>query len=125
MAECGGRSHKLAHEATANGYFNSQIVPVDVSLNGNGHSEPFIKDEGIRANASYEATAALQPAFNPEHSITAGNSIHISDGAAAVVLLSLVEAQQLGARPAPWIPGQAGGGTNPVLVLARPIPRNA
>src|SRR2546428_10625699 len=125
MDEFGVRSHKLAHEATEKGYLASQIMPIDVPVEGNGHTSLFTKDEGIRANASYEATAALQPAFNPEHSITAGNSIHISDGAAAVVLLSLVEAQQLGARPAPWIPGQAGGGTNPVLVLARPIPRNA
>src|SRR5438445_8421163 len=125
MDEFGVRSHKLAHEATANGYFNSQIVPVDVSLNGNGHSEPFIKDEGIRANASYEATAALQPAFNPEHSITAGNASQISDGAAAVLLMSKEKAQELGLKPRARILAQAVVGTDPVLMLEGPIPGTA
>src|ERR1700730_13079638 len=74
MDEFGVRSHKLAQAATEKGYFKSQIMPIEVSLNGNGHTELFDKDEGIRASASYEATSALQPAFNPEHSITAGNS---------------------------------------------------
>src|SRR5918911_18616 len=88
MDEFGVRSHQLAHEATEKGYLRSQIMPVEVSLDGNGHHEIFDKDEGIRANASYEAAAALQPAFNPEHSITAANSSQISDGAAAVLLMS-------------------------------------
>src|SRR6202165_4357249 len=85
MDEFGVRSHKLAHDATEKGYFKSQIMPVEVSLDGNGHTVLFEMDEGIRANASYEATAALQPAFNPEHSITAGNSSQISDAPAAVL----------------------------------------
>src|ERR1700674_4429672 len=89
MDEFGVRSHKLAHEATDKGYFKSQIMPLEVSVEGNGHHELVNKDEGIRPNASYESTSALQPAFNPEHSITAGNSSQISDGAAAVLLMSL------------------------------------
>src|SRR6202162_4865369 len=76
MDEFGVRSHHLAHEATEQGRFKSQLLEVEVSLNGNGHHEMFSRDEGIRATANYEATAALQPAFNPEHSITAGNSCH-------------------------------------------------
>src|ERR671937_2290660 len=83
MDEFSVESHHRAHEATEKGYFRSQIMPVEIS---NGQTEIFSQDEGIRANAGYEATAALQPAFNPEHSITAGNSSQISDGAAAVVL---------------------------------------
>jgi acetyl-CoA acyltransferase len=117
MDEFGVRSHQLAHEATQKGYFNSQIMPVEVSLNGNGHSEPFSRDEGIRANASSEATSALQPAFNPEHSITAGNSSQISDGAAAVLLMSLEKAKQLGLKPRARIRAQAVVGTDPVLML--------
>src|ERR1700681_1996884 len=81
MDEFGVRSHQLAHEATEKGYFKSQIMPVEVSLDGNGHTDLFSRDEGIRPSATYEATSALQPAFNPEHSITAGNSSQISDGA--------------------------------------------
>src|SRR5467141_1088345 len=65
MDEFGVRSHKLAQAATEKGYFKMQLMPIEVSLNGNGHHELFATDEGIRANANYEATAALQPAFNP------------------------------------------------------------
>src|ERR1700741_2284075 len=72
MDEFSVESHRRAHEATEKGYFTSQIMPVEVPVNG--HSDMFVADEGIRANASYEATAALQPAFNAEHSITAGNA---------------------------------------------------
>jgi acetyl-CoA acyltransferase len=125
MDEFGVRSHKLAHEATERGHFKSQIMPIDVSLNGNGHSELFDKDEGIRANASYETTAALQPAFNPEHSITAGNASQISDGAAAVLLMSLEKAKELGIRPRARIRAQAVVGTDPVLMLEGPIPGTA
>jgi len=125
MDEFGVRSHKLAHEATERGYFKSQIMPVEVSLNGNGHTELFSNDEGIRANASYEATAALQPAFNPEHSITAGNASQISDGAAAVLLMSREKAKELGLKPRARIRAQAVVGTDPVLMLEGPIPGTA
>ena len=125
MDEFGVRSHKLAHEATEKGYFKSQIVPIEVSLNGNGHTELFNRDEGIRASASYEATSALQPAFNPEHSITAGNSSQISDGAAAVLLMSLEKAKQLGLKPRARIRAQVVVGTDPVLMLEGPIPGTA
>jgi acetyl-CoA acyltransferase len=125
MDEFGVRSHHLAHEATEKGHFKSQIMPVEVSANGNGHHEIFNKDEGIRATANYEATAALQPAFNSEHSITAGNSSQISDGAAAVLLMSLEKAKQLGIRPRARIRAQAVVGTDPVLMLEGPIPGTA
>jgi acetyl-CoA acyltransferase len=125
MDEFGVRSHRLAHEATEKGYFKSQIMPVEVSVDGNGHHELFSRDEGIRANAGYEATAALQPAFNPEHSITAGNSSQISDGAAAVLLMSLEKAKQLHLKPRARIRAQAVVGTDPVLMLEGPIPGTA
>src|SRR6266853_6425488 len=125
MDEFGVRSHRLAHEATVNGNFKSQLMPVEISLNGNGHHDLFTQDEGIRPNASYEATAALQPAFNPEHSITAGNSSQISDGAAAVLLMSLDKAKELGLRPRARIRAQAVVGTDPVLMLEGPIPGTA
>src|SRR5437868_527638 len=59
MDEFGVMSHQRAHDATEKGYMRSQIMSVDVPLEGNGHTEMFSKDEGIRANASYEAVAAL------------------------------------------------------------------
>ena len=125
MDEFGVRSHHRAHEATEKGYFKSQLMPVEVSANGNGHVDVFTRDEGIRANANYEATAALQPAFNPEHSITAGNSSQISDGAAAVLLMSLEKAKELGLKPRARIRAQAVVGTDPVLMLEGPIPGTA
>src|ERR1700694_1825793 len=125
MDEFGVRSHQMAFEATAKGNFKSQLLPVDISLNGNGHHDLFTQDEGIRSNASYEATAALQPAFNPEHSITAGNSSQISDGAAAVLLMSLEKAKELGLKPRARIRAQAVVGTDPVLMLEGPIPGTA
>ena len=125
MDEFGVRSHRLANEATEKGHFKSQLMSVEVSLNGNGHHDLFSKDEGIRPNASYEATAALQPAFNPEHSITAGNSSQISDGAAAVLLMSLEKAKELGLKARARIRAQAVVGTDPVLMLEGPIPGTA
>jgi acetyl-CoA acetyltransferase family protein len=125
MDEFSVRSHQHAHEATEKGYLSSQIVPIDVPVEGNGHSEVFSKDEGIRANANYEATAALRPAFNEDHSITAGNSSQISDGSAAVLLMSLEKAKQLGLKPRARIRAQAVVGTDPVLMLEGPIPGTA
>ena len=125
MDEFGVRSHHLAHEASEQGRFKSQLLEVEVSLNGNGHDEMFNRDEGIRATANYERTAALQPAFNPEHSITAGNSSQISDGAAAVLLMSLEKAKELGLKPRARIRAQAVVGTDPVLMLEGPIPGTA
>ncbi|HET9780606.1 MAG TPA: thiolase family protein [Candidatus Dormibacteraeota bacterium] len=122
MDEFSVESHHRAAEATEKGYFRSQIMPVDIS---NGEVAIFEKDEGIRANANYEATAALQPAFNPEHSITAGNSSQISDGAAAVLLMSLEKAKELGVKPRARIRAQAVVGTDPVLMLEGPIPGTA
>jgi acetyl-CoA acyltransferase len=122
MDEFSVESHHRAHEATEKGYMRSQIMPVEIS---NGQTEFFSRDEGIRANANYEATAALQPAFNPEHNITAGNSSQISDGAAAVMLMSLEKAKELGIRPRARIRAMAVMGTDPVLMLEGPIPGTA
>src|SRR5207247_1659307 len=121
---CGSSQQAIhrAHEATERGYFSSQILPVDIS---NGQHEIFSRDEGIRGNATYESTAALAPAFNPEHSITAGNSSQISDGAAAVMLMSLDKAKELGIKPRARIRAQAVVGTDPVLMLEGPIPGTA
>jgi acetyl-CoA acyltransferase len=122
MDEFSVESHHRAAAATEKGYFTSQIVPVDIS---NGQPEMFTRDEGIRAGATYESTAALAPAFNPEHSITAGNSSQISDGAAAVLLMSLERAKELGIKPRARIRAQAVVGTDPVLMLEGPIPGTA
>jgi len=98
-------------------------MPIEVTLDGS--TTVMDTDEGIRPNASYEATAALQPAFNPEHSITAGNSSQITDGSAGVLLMSRERAEALGKRPRARIVAQAVVGTDPILMLEGPIPATA
>ncbi len=119
MDEFSVRSHQLAAAATESGYLRSQIMPIEIS---NGTTEVMDRDEGIRANASYETVSQLQPAFNPEHSITAGNSSQISDGAAAVLLMSREKALELGLRPRARILAQKVVGCDPILMLEGPIP---
>jgi acetyl-CoA acetyltransferase family protein len=123
MDEFSVRSHQLAAEATRNGYLAPMLLPVEVPVNG--HTETMAIDEGIRSNATYEATAALKPAFNPDHAITAGNSSQITDGAAGVLLMSLDRARELGLRPRAKIIAQKVVGCDPVLMLEGPIPGTA
>jgi acetyl-CoA acyltransferase len=123
MDEFGVRSHQRAAEATRKGHLTSQIMPVEVRTNG--HTETVTTDEGIRPNASYEAAAALQPAFSPDHSITAANSSQITDGAAAVLLMSAEKARELGLEPRARIIAQKVVGCDPVLMLEGPIPGTA
>jgi acetyl-CoA acyltransferase len=123
MDEYSVQSHLRAAEATRQGYLASQIMPVEVPLNG--HTEAMTSDEGIRPNARYEAVAALQPAFDPAHSITAGNSSQITDGAAALLLMTPEKARELGLRPRARILAQKVVGTDPVLMLEGPIPGTA
>ncbi len=125
MDEFGVLSHHRAATATEKGWLAAQIMAVEVPVEGNGHAELLTRDEGIRPNASYEAAAALQPAFDPEHSITAANSSQISDGAAAVLLMSSQMARQLGLKARARIAAQAVVGTDPVLMLEGPIPGTA
>jgi len=125
MDEFAVRSHQRAAHATDSGYLQSQIMPIDVPVPGNGHTEVFDKDEGIRRSANYESTSALQPAFNPEHTITAGNSSQITDGASAILIMSREKARELGLRPRARILAQAVVGCDPVLMLEGPIPATA
>ncbi len=124
MDEFSVQSHLKAAAASDQGYLQSQIMPVEIPANGHA-AEVMTRDEGIRGNASYEAVAALQPAFNPEHSITAGNSSQITDGAAAVLLMSKEKAAELGLKPRARIAAQAVVGCDPVLMLEGPIPGTA
>jgi acetyl-CoA acetyltransferase family protein len=123
MDEFSVESHRRAAEATEKGYLRSQIMPVEVGVNS--HTEVVDRDEGIRFNASYQATSKLPPAFNPEHTITAGNSSQITDGAAAVLLMSAAKARELGLRPRAKILAHRVVGCDPILMLEGPIPGTA
>jgi acetyl-CoA acyltransferase len=123
MDEYSVQSHHRAAEATRQRYLASQIMPVEVTVDG--HTETLVADEGIRPDTSYEKVAALAPAFDPGHSITAGNSSQITDGSAAVLLMSADRARELGLEPRAKIIAQKVVGTDPVLMLEGPIPGTA
>jgi acetyl-CoA acetyltransferase family protein len=82
----------------------------------------FTHDEGIRRDSTLEKLAALQPSFKPDGVITAGNSSQISDGAAAVLLMTPEKASELGLRPRARIVAQKVVGVDPVMMLTGPIP---
>ncbi|MEO8970087.1 MAG: thiolase family protein, partial [Ktedonobacteraceae bacterium] len=115
------QSHQRAAQATAEGRFQSQIVPVQVK-NEDGTISIFDRDEGIRADTSLEKLTSLKPAFRPDGLITAGNSSQISDGAAAVLIMERQTAERLGLRPRARFVSFSLAGDNPILMLTAPIP---
>src|SRR5216117_406590 len=116
LDEIGLRSHQLAHQATEEGRFEREIVPI--SVNG----DTYVTDQGIRPDTSLEKLAELKPAFKEDGKITAGNSSQISDGAAAVLLMTREKAEQLGVKPRARIVDQTTVGVDPVIMLTGPIP---
>jgi acetyl-CoA acyltransferase len=113
-------SHRRAVQATGDGRFEPEIVPVPVATDDGVESMGV--DEGIRADSTIERLATLNPAFKPDGVITAGNSSQISDGAAAVLITSEEAAQRLGLTPRARFHAFALAGADPVLMLDAPIP---
>ena len=93
--EISAASHQRAAAAQKNGLFDAEIVPVEIPQR-KGDPVVFGKDEGIRAETSVQTLAKLRPAFTKDGTITAGSSSQISDGAAAVVVMSKAKAEELG-----------------------------
>ena len=116
LDELAVRSHRLAHRATEEGRFERETMPFQV----NGST--YVSDQGIRPDTSLEALAGLKPAFKPDGRVTAGNSSQISDGAAAVLLMSADKARELGVTPRARIVDQTTVGVDPVMMLTGPIP---
>jgi acetyl-CoA acyltransferase len=113
-------SHARAARATEEGRFAAEIVPVPVGDDlGNG---VFAADEGIRSGTTVEVLSGLKPAFRADGRLTAGNSSQISDGAAAVLIMSAERAARLGLRPRARFAAFALAGVDPVEMLTGPIP---
>jgi len=93
--EFAARSHQRAAAAQKNGVFEAEITPVAIPQR-KGDPILFSQDEGIRADTTVEGLAGLRPAFTKDGTITAGTSSQISDGAAAVVVMSKAKAEELG-----------------------------
>jgi acetyl-CoA acyltransferase len=118
--EFAARSQRRAGEAQAEGRFDREIAPVVVGANGDGRV--ISQDQGIRPDTTTASLASLEPAFKPDGILHAGNSSQITDGAAAVLLMSLERANALGLRPRARIAGQTVVGVDPVTMLTGPIP---
>jgi acetyl-CoA acyltransferase len=116
MDELALLSHQRAAKATAEGLFERETMPYAVN------ADTYVSDQGIRPDASLEALAGLKPAFKSDGKITAGNSSQISDGAAAVLLMSREKADELGIEPRARILDQTTVGCDPVRMLEGPIP---
>src|SRR3954468_11477121 len=110
------RSHQLAHRATEEGWFEREMVPIQVN------GDVIVRDQGIRPETTLEALAALKPAFKPDGKVTAGNASQISDGAAAVLLMAREKADALGLTPRARIVDPTTVGVDPVIMLTGPIP---
>jgi acetyl-CoA acyltransferase len=114
------RSHRLAAQAAAAGHFQREILALDVSLDGTAKQLAY--DEGVRADTSLEKLGSLKAAFKEDGVITAGNASQISDGAAALLLMSEAKAAALGLKARARIVAQVAVGDDPVLALTAPIP---
>ncbi|MGD3105788.1 acetyl-CoA C-acetyltransferase [Streptomyces sp. YGL11-2] len=97
--EIAAASHQRAAAAQKNGLFEAEITPVEIPQR-KGDPVIFSKDEGIRGETTVESLGKLRPAFAKDGTITAGTSSQISDGAAAVVVMSKAKAEALGLE---WI----------------------
>jgi acetyl-CoA C-acetyltransferase len=89
------RSHQLAAQGWKNGLYDDEVVPVAIPQR-KGDPIRFKEDEGIRADTTVETLSRLKPAFRKDGTITAGSASQISDGAAAIVVMSRGKAEQLG-----------------------------
>ena len=114
------QSHIKAGQAIQEGRFSREVFPVQVKQNGSSYE--FAVDEGVRIPPSREKMAQLKPSFQDDGVVTAGNSSQISDGAAAVLIMTKEKAQQLGLKPRARIVAQAIVGSEPTIMLTGPIP---
>ncbi|MEY2568862.1 MAG: acetyl-CoA acyltransferase [Actinomycetota bacterium] len=122
------QSQTRAEQATNEGRFEREIVPVTSKLKdretGNiiESGEMVSTDEGIRPGTTVETLAKLKPAFKPDGKVTAGNSSQITDGAAAVLIMSEEKAAALGLTPRARFHTFALAGVDPIMMLTGPIP---
>ncbi|MEO5679581.1 MAG: thiolase family protein, partial [Acidimicrobiales bacterium] len=127
----GAASQQRAEQATAEGRFEREIVPV---LSKRLHRDAgrvietgatVTRDEGIRPGSTVETLATLRPAFKPDGKVTAGTSSQITDGASAALIMSEERAAALGLVPRARFAAFALAGVDPVSMLTGPIPATA
>jgi acetyl-CoA acyltransferase len=114
-------SHQKALKAQEEGYFSREIFPLEVKL-PDGTTAVIKDDSGPRKGTSLEALAGLRTSFKDDGVIHAGNSSQISDGAAALLLMSREKAEELGLKPRFRVHTRVVVGSDPTLMLTGPIP---
>jgi len=115
-------SHARAAAATTQGAFREEILPIEIPPARKGApATEFAEDESIRPGTTVETLSRLKPAFKEGGSVTAGNAPGISDGAAAVVVMSAERARELGLKPMALIRAQATSGREPEWFSLAPI----
>jgi acetyl-CoA acetyltransferase family protein len=117
LDEFSARSHEKAGRAIAEGRFRREILPVTLP-----DGSVFDTDEGVRVPVNRDRIASLAPSFKPDGVITAANSSQISDGAAALLIMSDARAKALGLTPRARIVATALAGVDPTIMLTGPIP---
>ena len=127
MDEFALRSHQRAARATEEGRFADEIVPLEARMHPDVPGAADVRgllesDEGIRRDTSLERLAALKGAFSETGTVTAGTSSQISDGAAAVLIMSEERATSLGLRPRARFHTFAVAANDPQIMLTAPIP---
>ena len=113
-------SHKRAASANAEGRFKEQILPLEIKQRKK--TLIFDTDEPVRSDVTLEDMTRLKPAFDPEGSVTAGNSSGINDGAAAVVLMDRGLAESRGLQPMARLVSYAVAGVEPAVMGIGPVP---
>ncbi len=113
------RSHQRAAEATAKGWFKDEIVAL--SADAIKQKQDVTQDEGFRTETSMESLARLRPAFEKEGTVTAANASQISDGAAAVAVMSAARAEELRLQPLARITGYFTSGVDPKEIFTAPV----
>lgn len=118
--EFAAESQKKAEQAIKDGRFKEEIVPV-VIPNRKGDPTVFEVDEYPKSGTTFEKLSKLKPAFKKGGTVTAGNASGINDGAAALVIMSLEKAQDLGLKPIAKIVSYASKGLDPKIMGYGPV----
>jgi acetyl-CoA acyltransferase len=124
----GAQSQQRAMQATEEGRFDREIVPIKAKPRDKetgeliASDEIVTQDEGIRPGTTAETLANLKPAFKPDGKVTAGNSSQITDGASAALIMSEERAKALGLTPRARFHSFALAGVDPITMLTGPIP---
>ncbi len=115
-------SHRKAAQAQDEGWFDDEIVPIEIPRGRDEEPLRFAADEGVRRDSSIEKLARLQPAFRKGGTVTAGNSSSLNDGSAALLVTSLSRARALDLEPLARIVAWGHAGVHPGVMGIGPIP---